>query len=145
MPPPNFYTNGILKDSWHKAEVGVFPRLTLLPHRMHVSFRNDSRGSVAYFLFPPCIAHSTRCGLYYGLIGQPRAGTDWTEGVRPKACTRKPSQTPTVQSVPALGLLREDLPFKPSVRTSPSNLPIKPAFQTTPSNHPFESSFKSSL
>ena len=33
-------------DSWHRAEVGGSPRLKLLPHRMHVSFRNDSRGAM---------------------------------------------------------------------------------------------------
>ena len=33
-------------DSWHQAEVGGSPRLKLLPHRMHVSFRNDSRGAM---------------------------------------------------------------------------------------------------
>ena len=30
-------------DSWHQAEVGGSPRLKLLPHGMHASFRNDSR------------------------------------------------------------------------------------------------------
>ena len=33
-------------DSWHQAEVGGSPRLKLLPHRMHMSFRNDSRGAM---------------------------------------------------------------------------------------------------
>ena len=45
--------------------------------------------------------------MYKGCRSRPRAGTDWTEGVWPKAGTRNPPQTPTVQSVPALGLLRE--------------------------------------
>ena len=63
MPPPSFYKNRIFKDSWHQAEVGDSPRLKLLPHRMHVSFRRDSRGFVANFLFPPYITHPTRCCL----------------------------------------------------------------------------------
>ena len=33
-------------DSWHQTEVGGSPRLKLLPHRMHVSFRNDSWGAI---------------------------------------------------------------------------------------------------
>ena len=45
--------------------------------------------------------------MYKGCRSRPRAGTDWTEGVWPKARTRNPPQTPTVQSVPALGLPRD--------------------------------------
>ena len=31
MPPTNVYNNQICKDSWHQAEVGGSPHLTLLP------------------------------------------------------------------------------------------------------------------
>ena len=45
----------------HQAEVGDPPRLKLLPHRMHVSFRRESRESVANLLFTLFIAHPSRC------------------------------------------------------------------------------------
>ena len=47
----------------YQAEVGGRPRLKLLAHRMHVSFRSASRGSVPNYLLPPCIVYPTRCCL----------------------------------------------------------------------------------
>ena len=37
MPPLDFYKNLIFKKSWYEAEVGGFPRLTLLPLRFKMS------------------------------------------------------------------------------------------------------------
>ena len=58
------YDFDILKYfSYHQAEVGDPPRLMLLKHRMHSSFRRGSRQSVATLLFTPCIAHPTRSSI----------------------------------------------------------------------------------